>query len=88
MVAAMVCSERDAALAVCLNRLIELQVLSSLRLRRKTAQGCFRLVSARLTARLAVISPPWPGREERAVAEIDDLVTVSIKYIMGMRAIV
>jgi len=84
----MVCSERDAALAVCLNRLIELQVLSSLRLRRKTAQSGFRSVSARFAGYSAVISPPWSGREERAVTEIDDLVTVSIKYIMGMRAIV
>jgi hypothetical protein len=45
-------------------------------------------VSAGFTGCLAVISPPWPGREEQAVTEIDDLVTVSIKYIMGMRAIV
>jgi hypothetical protein len=40
----MVCSERDAALAVCLNRLIEQQVLSSLRLRRKTARSGFSAV--------------------------------------------
>jgi len=84
----MVCSERDAALAVCLNQLIEPQVLSSLRLRRKTARSGFSAVSAGFTGCLAVISPLWRGREDQAVSEIDDLVTVSIKYIMGMRAIV
>jgi hypothetical protein len=46
------------------------------------------VVSSAFQAVSAAILPLWTGTQEYAVAKIDVLVTVSIKYIMGMRATV
>jgi hypothetical protein len=82
----MVCSERDAASAVCLNLLNGLRVLPTSELRRKTAQdaiGRYRTGFAGFPPRFCRAGGAQDSAE---VTDVDDLVTLSIKYIEGMLA--